>query len=109
MIDYNNIYIRKSPITVYLPYILAVKSILGGMKRDFSEAARLISLSYFLPAEGNMKPFWIHITIGFNPIKVGTKSSHRYLLIHYYSILTIHLHQTVILISQTRQSLCNNT
>ena len=37
-----------------IPYILAYKSIFWVGKREFSEATRLIHVSYFLPAEGKM-------------------------------------------------------
>jgi len=50
-------------------------------------------------------PSLTHNIAGFNPIRarVGTKSSHRCLLIHYYSINN-NFHQTVIWISQICQS-----
>ena len=57
-----------------------------GGKGEFSEVPRLIRVTYFLLAERCSGPFWIHNTVGFNPIRVRKKSPHRCLLIHYYSI-----------------------
>jgi len=58
-------------------------------KKQFPEAHQLIHVSYFLPAEERcFRPFLTHNTIGFNPIRarVAIKTSHRWLLTHYYLI-----------------------
>jgi len=77
------IYLHK---IIQLLYIPTYKSIFFVLKREFSEATRLMGHISYQLKERCFQPSLTHNPIRFNPIRVGIKSSHRCLLIHYYSI-----------------------